>query len=121
MLSLGWCEISIIFIIVIVIIGPNEIPNLLKQFGTITKKMKSLSRDFNTSINNIVKETEIEKVQKQINKATKFDLEKEIIDKSNLKSEFSDINKSFENLSSNKNEKEVKDEKDIKKIKDKEK
>ena len=33
MLSLGWTEIGIIFIIVIVIIGPNEIPNLLKQFG----------------------------------------------------------------------------------------
>ena len=29
MLSLGWTEIGIIFIIVIVIIGPNEIPNLV--------------------------------------------------------------------------------------------
>ena len=59
MLSLGWSELGIIFIIIVVVVGPNEIPNLLKQFGKVTKKIKSISRDFNTSINNIVKEAEI--------------------------------------------------------------
>ena len=67
MLSLGWSELGIIFIIIVVVVGPNEIPNLLKQFGKVTKKIKSISRDFNTSINNIVKEAEIDEFKKNIN------------------------------------------------------
>ena len=55
MLSLGWSEITIIIVLVIIVVGPKEIPNLLKQLGYVSKKLKSLSRDFNTSLNNIVK------------------------------------------------------------------
>ena len=97
MLSLGWSEISIIFIIVVIVIGPNEIPNLLKQLGYVSKKIKSLSRDFNTSLNNIVKETEIDNIKKEINKVSKLDIKKEI-ENNDIISEFSDINSTFEKL-----------------------
>ena len=33
MLSLGWSEITIIIVLVIIVVGPKEIPNLLKQLG----------------------------------------------------------------------------------------
>ena len=81
MLSLGWSEITIIVVLVIIVVGPKEIPNLLKQLGYISKKIKSLSRDFNTSLNNIVKETEIDQVQKKIKKISKIDVKEEILDK----------------------------------------
>ena len=103
MLSLGWSEISIIFIIVVIVVGPKEIPNLLKQLGYISKKIKSLSRDFNTSVNNIVKETEIDNIKKEINKVSKLDIKKEI-ENNDIISEFSDINSTFEKLNDNINE-----------------
>ena len=41
MLSLGWTEISIVLVIVILVIGPKELPTLLKQLGYLSKKVKS--------------------------------------------------------------------------------
>ena len=111
MLSLGWSEITIIIVLVIIVVGPKEIPNLLKQLGYVSKKIKSLSRDFNTSLNNIVKETEIDQVQKKIKKISKIDLKEEILNKAEIKDEFKDINSSFnkinkdlDNLDKEKNE-----------------
>ena len=103
MLSLGWSEIGIIFIIIVIVVGPNEIPNLLKQLGHVSKKIKSLSRDFNTSLNNIVKETEIDNIKKEINKVSKLDIKKEI-ENNDIISEFSDINSTFEKLNNDVND-----------------
>tara|TARA_B100000029_G_C17551590_1_gene950292 strand:- start:189 stop:551 length:363 start_codon:yes stop_codon:yes gene_type:complete len=105
MLSLGWSELGIIFIIIVVVVGPNEIPNLLKQFGKVTKKVKSISRDFNTSINNIVKEAEIDEFKKNVNID---DLQKKVNEEvmkntSNITDEFKEINSSLKNLDKNLN------------------
>ena len=108
MLSLGWSEITIVAVIIILVVGPKELPNLLKQFGYISKKIKSLSRDFNTSINNIIKESEIDQIQKHINKTTSIDVKEKILEETNTKSEFEEINSSFKKL-----------DKDIEIIKDK--
>ena len=103
MLSLGWSELGIIFIIIVVVVGPNEIPNLLKQFGKVTKKIKSISRDFNTSIYNIVKEEEIDEFKKNINVD---DFQKKINEEvmkntPNITDEFKEINSSLKNLDKN--------------------
>ena len=103
MLSLGWSELGIIFIIIVVVVVPNEIPNLLKQFGKVTKKIKSISRDFNTSINNIVKEAEIDEFKKNINVD---DFQKKINEEvmkntPNITDEFKEINSSLKNLDKN--------------------
>ena len=98
MLSLGWSEITIIIVLVIIVVGPKEIPNLLKQLGYVSKKIKSLSRDFNTSLNNIVKETEIDQVQKKIKKISKIDVKEEILNKAEIKDEFKDKNSSFNKI-----------------------
>ena len=41
MFSFGWSELTLTAIIVIIVIGPKEIPNLLKQIGSFSKSLKS--------------------------------------------------------------------------------
>ena len=43
MLSLGWSEITIVLVIVILLVGPKELPTLLKQFGYLSKKSRRMS------------------------------------------------------------------------------
>ena len=38
MFSFGWSEIALTLIIVVIVVGPKEIPNLLKQIGNFLKK-----------------------------------------------------------------------------------
>lgn len=96
MLSLGWSEIFILVSIVILVIGPKELPTVIKKIGYFSKKFKSVSRDFNTSLNNLIKETEIEEVKKSIKDISKVDLTD-----NKIKDEFNNINSSFNKLDKN--------------------
>ena len=101
MLSIGWTEVTIIFIIVVLVIGPKELPTLLKQVGYFSKKIKSISREFNTSLNNLAKEAEISEVKKSIDSISNENIKEKIIKKAEIKSEFKDINTSFDKLKKN--------------------
>jgi len=66
MLSFGWTELALTAVIVIIIVGPKEIPNLLRQIGSFTKSIKKVTRDFKSSLNEIANETELNKVNKSL-------------------------------------------------------
>ena len=66
MFSFGWSEIALIVIVVIIVVGPKEIPNLLKQIGSFTKSLKKISRDFKNSLNELAEENDLSDVKKSI-------------------------------------------------------
>ena len=66
MFSFGWSEIALIVIVVIIIVGPKEIPNLLRQIGYFTKSVKKISRDFKKSLNDIAEENDLKDIKKSI-------------------------------------------------------
>ena len=43
MFSFGWSEIALTTIIIIIVVGPKEIPNLLKQIGSFSRSIKKIS------------------------------------------------------------------------------
>ena len=66
MFSFGWSEIALIVVVVIIVIGPKEIPNLLKQLGNFSKSLRKISREFKNSLNEIAEESDIKDVSKSI-------------------------------------------------------
>ena len=66
MFSFGWSEIALTAIIVIIVVGPKEIPNLLKQIGHFSKSIKKISREFKKSLNDIAEESDLKDVKDQI-------------------------------------------------------
>jgi len=66
MFSFGWSEIALTAIIVIIVVGPKEIPNLLKQIGSFSKSIKKISREFKKSLNDIAEESDLKNVKDQI-------------------------------------------------------
>ena len=66
MFSFGWSEIALTVAIIIVVIGPKEIPNLLRQLGHFSKSLKKLSREFKTSISDLAEEESLIDIKKSI-------------------------------------------------------
>ena len=66
MFSLGWMEISIILIITIVIVGPKEIPTVIKFVKKITSSLRSISREFSSTIDEITDIQEVKDIKKEI-------------------------------------------------------
>ena len=66
MFSFGWSEIALTVIVVVIVVGPKEIPNLLKQLGSFTKSLKKISREFKQSLNDIAEESDLKDVKDSI-------------------------------------------------------
>ena len=66
MLSFGWTEIALTVVVVVIVIGPKEIPNLLKQLGVFSKSIKKVSREFKKSLNDLADEGDFKEVKNSI-------------------------------------------------------
>ena len=66
MFSLGWMEISIILIITIIIVGPKEIPTVIKFIKSITSSLRKLSKEFNSTVDEINHIQEVKDIKKEI-------------------------------------------------------
>ena len=66
MFSLGWMEISIILIITIVVVGPKEIPTVIRFVKSITKNLTKVSREFTSTIDEITHIQEVKDIKKEI-------------------------------------------------------
>ena len=66
MFSFGWSEIVLTVIIIVIVVGPKEIPNLLKQIGSFSKYIKKISREFKKSVNDLAEESDFKDVKDSI-------------------------------------------------------
>ena len=66
MFSFGWSEIALTVIIIIIVVGPKEIPHLLKQIGSFSKSIKKISREFKKSLDDIAEESDLKDVKDSI-------------------------------------------------------
>ena len=89
MFSFGWGEILLLFIVVIIVVGPKDIPKFLRQIGNLSKSIKKISREFKSSLNQIAEETDLKDVKNSIIDIK--DINKELDIKSNLKNEINTI------------------------------
>ena len=85
--------------IVVVVIGPKDLPKFIKQVGSFTKYIKKMSSEFKSSINEIAEEEEIKELAKSVKEV------KKIKDGINIKKNFeNEIKKIKETVSIAKNE-----------------
>ena len=84
MLTFGWGEILLLVGVIIVVVGPKDIPKLIKQFSSFSKSIKKLSREFKTSLNDIADHDDFKEVKTSINEVNK------IKDDLNIKDQFKD-------------------------------
>ena len=77
MLDIGWTEILIIAVIALFVVGPKDIPKALRTVGVWVGKLRSLSREFQSTVEDAVRDTELDEVKKQIESA-KTGFQKEV-------------------------------------------
>ena len=77
LLDFGWSELMLIGIVALIVIGPKDLPKALRVAGFWVRKARTLSREFQSSIEQMVREAELDEMRQELKKATEIDLEKE--------------------------------------------
>jgi sec-independent protein translocase protein TatB len=78
LLDIGWPELLLIGVVALVVIGPKDLPRALRVAGFWVRKARTLSREFQSSIDQMIREAELDEVRQELKKAAEFDVEKEI-------------------------------------------
>lgn len=66
MFDLGFTEMAVIAVVAILIIGPKQLPVVLRTIGKWMGKARSLAREFQDSVNEAIRESELEDVRKEM-------------------------------------------------------
>lgn len=66
MFEVGWTEMLVIAIVMIVVVGPKDLPNMLRTFGRTTSKLRAMAADFQKQFNEALKEAELDDVKKSV-------------------------------------------------------
>jgi sec-independent protein translocase protein TatB len=66
MFDIGWTEMLVIAIVMIVVVGPKDLPKMLRTFGKTTAKLRSMAGDFQKQFNEALKEAELDEVKKSV-------------------------------------------------------
>ncbi len=53
MLDIGWTEILVITVVALFVVGPKDIPKALRTVGVWIGKLKSLSREFQNTVEDV--------------------------------------------------------------------
>lgn len=78
MFDIGWQELLVVAVLALIVIGPKDLPRALKTVTGVIRKMKGMARDFQGGLDDIVRESELMDMKKQIEAETGGDLRKEI-------------------------------------------
>ena|SRR5438552_706424 len=75
--DLGMSELLLIGVVALVVIGPKDLPKALRIAGFWVKKARTLSREFQSSVEQMIREAELDEMRQELKKASEIDLDKE--------------------------------------------
>ena len=78
MLDIGWAEMAVIAVVALIVLGPKEIPNALKTAAHWMRTARKMAREFQSGVDQIVREAELDEARKTITQAGGLNLGKEI-------------------------------------------
>jgi len=69
MLDIGWSELLVIAVVAIVVVGPKDLPKLMRSFGHYAGKLRRAASDFQRQFDEAMRESELDEVRKTIENA----------------------------------------------------
>ena len=70
MFDIGWTEMAVIALVVIIFIGPKELPGVLRTLGQWVSKARAMAREFQDGLEDMARETGLDEAKREIESAT---------------------------------------------------
>lgn len=68
-------ELLVIAVVALVVIGPKELPNMLRGWGKWMSQMRGMASEFRGHVDEMVRQSELDEVKKQLESAPGLDLQ----------------------------------------------
>ncbi|HRP79830.1 MAG TPA: Sec-independent protein translocase protein TatB [Aquamicrobium sp.] len=64
MFDIAWTEMLVIAVVMIVVVGPKELPGMLRTIGKTTAKLRTMAGEFRKQFDDALKEAELDDLKK---------------------------------------------------------
>jgi sec-independent protein translocase protein TatB len=78
MFDFAWSEILVIAMVALIVIGPKDLPRVLRTAGKWAAKARAVAREFQGSIEQMIRESELDEVRREVEKVAATDIGHEI-------------------------------------------
>lgn len=72
MLEVGWSELLVIAIILIVVVGPKDLPAMMRTFGRVMGRVRTMANEFRSQFDEAMREAELDDVRKGLSEVNKY-------------------------------------------------
>lgn len=72
MLEVGWSELLVIAIILIVVVGPKDLPGMMRTFGRMMGRVRTMANEFRSQFDEAMREAELDDVRKGLSEVNKY-------------------------------------------------
>jgi sec-independent protein translocase protein TatB len=78
MFDIGWSEMLVIAIVVVIFIGPKELPAVLREVGRWVRKVQGMAAEFRGHVDEMVRDSELAELRQQVEQLKNANIEAEI-------------------------------------------
>ena len=78
MFDFSWSELALIGVVALVVIGPKDLPRVMRTVGVWVGKARAIAREFQSSLDQMIRESELEEMRKSVERASNVNLAHEI-------------------------------------------
>lgn len=71
--DIGWSEMLVIASLAIIVIGPKDLPKVMRTLGQWMGKARAMAREFQKSFDDLARETELDELRAQVEALRKAD------------------------------------------------
>ncbi len=75
MFDIGWSEILMIVAVAVIVVGPKDIPKMLRTVGNYVRKAKSVMRDFQSQLDEVADISELKELKSEVDNIKNFDFD----------------------------------------------
>ncbi|PZU84296.1 MAG: twin-arginine translocase subunit TatB [Shinella sp.] len=72
MLDVGWSELLVIAVILIVVVGPKDLPPMIRAFGKMTARLRRTAGEFRAQFDEALREAELDDLRQSVDEARKL-------------------------------------------------
>ncbi|MEQ9329319.1 MAG: Sec-independent protein translocase protein TatB [Rhodospirillales bacterium] len=73
MFDIGWSEMMVIGALALIVIGPKDLPKALKTVGKWVRRAKDMAREFQSGVDEMVRESELEEARETLRNTSSLD------------------------------------------------
>lgn len=74
MLDIGWSEMLIVGLITIIVVGPKELPRVLRTVMGLVRKLRAMASEFQSGIDDLAREADLQDIKQSIENTASTDI-----------------------------------------------